>query len=220
MRILGISGSPRGRNSSTLQLVERVLEGAKAAGAETELIDVSQTRIDYCVGCNACHITGTCPRKDDMASIRDKMLTSDGLVLGSPLYFDSVTAQLKTLIDRLSGVVHCQMFLGKYACSVSTGGGPEWDMATTYMNNLLVRLGCAAVGSAGAAMGIPGAFETSEQEAVALGRDLMAAIQERREYPEQNTVHAAMHERFKYLITANKDNWPYEYGYWVEHRGL
>lgn len=113
MRILGISGSPRGQESNTRKLVERVVEGAKSVGAEAELVDLSEMNIAYCVACNACHITGKCTRKDDMIELHQKMLTCDGLVLGSPVYFSSVTAQLKTVIDRLSDVIHCQHFLGQ-----------------------------------------------------------------------------------------------------------
>lgn len=214
MRILAITGSPRGRQSTTRQLVELVLEGAKSAGAEVELIDLSEIKVGYCTACMACHIGGKCPIKDDFAPVLDKMLSSDGLIFGSPNYFNSVTAQLKTAIDRLSGPIHCQQFLGKYACSVGSAGGPEHELVTTYMNDILIRLGCAVVGAVGASPGIPGSLDTAKEAASVLGRELVEAITEKRAYPEQEAVHAAMHERFKYLVNANKDNWPYEYQYW------
>jgi multimeric flavodoxin WrbA len=219
MRILAISGSPRGKQSSTRRLAELVLEGARSAGAETELADLSELHICYCTACGACHVTGNCVIDDEMGPLREKMLAADGLVLGSPLYFEGVTAQLKTVIDRLSGVVHCQEFLGKYACSVATAGGPEQDTAINYMNDILVRLGCAVVGGVGASMSISGSFDAAQKSAVELGRDLVRAFEEKRTYPDQDKVHAAMHERFKHLITANKDNWPHEYDYW-QSRGL
>ena len=190
-------------------LVERVLEGAKAAGAEVEFVDIGDVKIAYCTGCGACHVSGKCPLKDEFAPLRDKILAADGIVLGSPLYFNSVTAQLKTLIDRLSQLIHCQMLLGKYGCSVATSGAPEHELATGYMNEILVRLGCTVVGSAGAAPGIPGAMEAAEQESLALGADLVKAFGEQRTYPEQEAIHAEMLGRFKYLLSLNKDNWPW-----------
>ncbi len=214
MRIIAISGSPRGKESNTRRLVELVLEGARSAGAETELADLSELHINYCTACNACHVTGECVIDDEMAPLKDKMLAADGLVLGSPLYFDGVTAQLKTVIDRLSEVVHCQMFLGKYACSVGTSGGPEKDVAVNYMNDILVRLGCWVVGGVGASMSAPGSFDAAQKDAVELGRKLVRAFEEKQTYPEQDKVHAASHERFKHLTIANKDNWPFEYAYW------
>lgn len=219
MRILAISGSPRGKLSNTRRLVELVLEGARSAGAKTELADLSELHIGYCTACNACHVTGNCVLDDDVNPLREKMLAADGLVLGSPLYFEGVTAQLKTVIDRLSGIVHCQAFLGKYACSVATAGGAEQDKAIDYMNDILVRLGCAAVGGVGASMSMPGSFDAVQKSAVELGRDLVRAFEEKRTYPNQDKVHAAMRERFKHLVTANKDNWPHEYAYW-QSRGL
>lgn len=138
MHIIGISGSPRGRRSETRRLVEKVLEGARAAGAEVEFVDLGDVRIDYCVACDSCHITGTCSRDDEFEPLREKLLAADGLVLGSPLYFNSVTAQLKTMIDRLAEIIHCQLFLGKYACSVCVSGGEEHDVGTSYMNDLLL----------------------------------------------------------------------------------
>lgn len=214
MKIIGISGSPRGRLSNTRKLVEDVVEGARSAGAEIEFVDLSDLTIDYCTACNMCHINGGCSKKDDIVPLHAKMLAADGLVLGSPVYFSSVTAQLKTLIDRFSDAIHCQMFLGKYACSVATAGGIEHDTATSYMNDILLRLGCTVVGAVGAAMAIPGSLEAAQDKATGLGKDLAQAINEHRQYPEQEAIHKTMQERFKHLITINKDNWPHEYEYW------
>jgi multimeric flavodoxin WrbA len=214
MRILGISGSPRGLRSNTRRLVERVLEGAKSAGADVELVDLSGIDIAYCIACDLCHVKGTCSRVDEFGPLHAKMLDSDGLVFGSPVYFSAVTAQLKTLIDRLPQDIHCQTFLGTYACSVATAGSPETEETLAYMNNVLVRLGCTAVGSVGSAVAVPDSMLAAEQDAVAMGKDLVKAIQEQRRYPEQDAVHALMHERFKRLVTFRKDEWKYEYEYW------
>jgi len=211
MRILAICGSPRGKQSSTRRLIEKVLEGAVSAGANTELVDLSEVAVSYCKACGACHVSGNCPIQDDFEPVRGKMLACDGLVLGSPNYFNTVTAQLKSVLDRLSSEIHCQEFLGKYACCVTTAGGPEFDMVNDYLTGVLVRLGCSAVGSAGAGMSIPGSFDQAQQDALALGRDLVNAIQEKRAYPEQEPVHKAMHERFKHLVSLNKDTWRHEY---------
>lgn len=214
MRILAISGSPRGRQSSTRQLIERLLEGAKSAGADVELIDLSELNVAYCTACGACHVSGKCPVKDDFEPVRQKMLACDGLVLGSPNYFNTVTAQMKSVLDRLSSEIHCQEFLGKYACSVSTSGGPESELVTEYLDGVLVRLGCSAVGSVSASMSMPEALAKAEEDAVALGRELVQAIEQKRAYPEQEPVHRAMRERFKMLVSSNKDAWRHEYDNW------
>ncbi|MGQ9454866.1 MAG: flavodoxin family protein [Armatimonadota bacterium] len=214
MYVLGISGSPRGLESTTLQLVRCVLEGASAAGADVELVDITQVRIDYCVVCGSCHATGKCTRQDEFDGVREKMLLADGIVLGSPLYFDCVSAQLKTAIDRLSDVIHCQLFLGKYGCSVCSSGSPDYKIGTDYMNSILTRFGCNVVGCVGAAPAVPGSLQAAQEEALRLGEELVAAIREKRQYPEQDIVHNQMRERFARLVLANKDHWQYEYEYW------
>ena len=89
-------------------------------------------------------------------------------------------------------------------------------MAIDYMDGVLMRLGCSVVGGAGGAVAIPGSLQAAEQDTLALGRDLAQAIAERREYPDQEPVHADMRERFKRLVTFRKDEWAWEYEYWKE----
>lgn len=217
MKILALSASPRGEKSGTLQLVKAVLAGAKAAGADVELVDVCKLKVNYCTGCGACYATGACPHQDDFAALQKKMLAADGLVLGSPNYFRSVSAQMKTCLDRLADAVHCQRFTGKYGCAVATAGAPASKEVTDYLNGILVALGANAVGAAGAAPAIPGAMEAAEKEATELGKRLAEAIQSQRTYPEQEAMHREFRNRFKHLVSMNKDLWKHEYEHW---RGL
>jgi multimeric flavodoxin WrbA len=214
MKILGMTGSPRGAKSMTLRLVEAVLDGAKAAGAEVECVDVCTLKIKYCTACGTCYAKGTCPHQDDFRPLYDRMLAADGLVWGSPDYFRGVTAQMKTVIDRMADTVHCQFFTGKYGCAVSTSGGPEFAEVTGYLNNLLVGFGASAVGAVGASASMPGAMETAAKAARELGGTLAEAIRTRRAFPEQAAVHTATRERFKRLVTMNKSVWKHEYEHW------
>ena len=70
------------------------------AGHEVEKIRVAEKKIGYCRACYACRDTGVCAIKDDMAEVLQKMIDADVLVLASPVYFYSIDAQLKALIDR------------------------------------------------------------------------------------------------------------------------
>ena len=86
-------------NSNTL--CEEFTKGAKEAGHEVEQIYIQKKKIGACLGCNACYRNGgTCIQKDDMEEIREKMEAADVIVLSSPIYFYSMTAQMKTLVDR------------------------------------------------------------------------------------------------------------------------
>ena len=81
-------------------LCDEFLRGAVEAGNTVEKIRVSEKKIEYCLGCYACKNTGVCAIKDDMAEVLQKMIDADVLVFASPVYFYSIDAQLKTVIDR------------------------------------------------------------------------------------------------------------------------
>lgn len=99
MKILAINGSHRA-GQNTAFLLNLALEEAKARGAETELIELSELNIEYCNGCNRCLGKPICPISDDMDELKEKMLEADGVILGSPDYFGNVTARTKCFIDR------------------------------------------------------------------------------------------------------------------------
>jgi len=99
VKLLGIVCSPR-TNGNTEVLVKEALETARNLGAETEMIKVSDLNITPCDGCESCDITGECKIEDDMQDIYTKLLHSDGIIFGSPVYFWGVTAQAKAIIDR------------------------------------------------------------------------------------------------------------------------
>ena len=98
-KVLILSSSPRKGGNSDL-LCDAFAKGAKAAGNEVEKIRVAEKKIGYCTGCYACRKTGVCVQKDDARAVLDKMMAADVIVLATPVYFYTMCAQLKTLIDR------------------------------------------------------------------------------------------------------------------------
>ena len=98
-KVLILSGSPRKGGNSDI-LCDEFAKGARKAGHTVEKIRVAEKNIGYCRACYACKDTGVCVIKDDMADIMQKIIDADVLVLASPVYFYSIDAQLKTLIDR------------------------------------------------------------------------------------------------------------------------
>lgn len=97
--VLILSGSPRKGGNSDL-LCDEFLKGAQSAGNNVEKIRISEKNIGYCRGCYACKNSGVCAVKDDMAEVLQKIIDADVLVLASPVYFYSIDAQLKAVIDR------------------------------------------------------------------------------------------------------------------------
>lgn len=214
MKILGICASPRGSKSTTLGLVRALLKGAKEAGAEVELVDVCDLDIKFCNACQVCFKTGECVHKDDFQGLYDKILAADGLVWGSPNYFRSLTAQMKTFIDRMADAVHCQLLTGKYCASVASGGS-NFDQVTTYLDGLMINFGAFVTGSIGVAMNQgPAVMEDAERKATLLGKSLAEDIRIKRDYIEQREMQEEIREYFKALVKMNKDSWEHEYEYW------
>ena len=98
-KVLILSGSPRKGGNSDI-LCDQFARGAAQAGHEVEKIRVAEKNIGYCRACYACKESGVCVIRDDMAGILQKMIDADVIVLASPVYFYSIDAQLKTVIDR------------------------------------------------------------------------------------------------------------------------
>ncbi len=99
LRILGISASPRREGNSDL-LLRQALSGAEQAGSAVEYLRLRDYRIEGCRECYNCSATGYCSTKDDYQPILDKMLEADRLILATPVFFMTVSAQAKLLIDR------------------------------------------------------------------------------------------------------------------------
>jgi len=100
VRIIGISGSPRAGGNTDIILSE-ALAAAKEEGAEVSLIRISDYRLEPCSACRACFTNKKCVINDDCEKIYREMLRADGVILGSPSYFQAVTAQMKIFIDRI-----------------------------------------------------------------------------------------------------------------------
>ena len=99
-KVLILSGSPRKGGNSDL-LCDEFFKGAQDAGNEVEKIRVASKKIAPCSACYYCRDNGgACAHRDDMAGILQKMIDADVLVLASPVYFYSIDAQLKAVIDR------------------------------------------------------------------------------------------------------------------------
>jgi multimeric flavodoxin WrbA len=99
MKVLGIYGSPR-KGGNTDQLLDKALEGARSAGAEIRTVYARDLTMCGCIECGGCDKTGKCVVEDDMQSVYPLLEEADVIFLASPIFFYSVTAQVKSLIDR------------------------------------------------------------------------------------------------------------------------
>lgn len=97
--IVAIYASPR-RQGNTAALLDRAVAGARDAGAEVISFVLRDLTISPCLEIYACKSTGRCAIKDDFHQVFDAMTAADGLMVASPVFFYSVSAHLKALIDR------------------------------------------------------------------------------------------------------------------------
>lgn len=93
-------GSPN-QNGSTNLLANQFIKGAKEVGNEVKVIDVAHLNVRPCLGCIRCGYNGPCAQKDDMEKAKTEIFRADMLVFATPLYYYGMSAQLKTVIDRL-----------------------------------------------------------------------------------------------------------------------
>lgn len=99
MKVLAISSSPRkGGNSDVL--CDEFLKGAAENGNEVQKIRLAEKKIAPCAACYGCAENHICVCKDDMAEVLDALKAADVIALASPVYFYSVCAQMKAMIDR------------------------------------------------------------------------------------------------------------------------
>jgi multimeric flavodoxin WrbA len=223
MKIVSIVGSPKGTTGSTAALLKIVLEGAESSGAKTETIAIKGSEVKPCRACDACHKTGVCPQKDQFNEFKKKVMEADALVLATPNYISHVSAQIKAFLDRCCGVVHCIGFQGKYGASVVTSGGGDEKPIADYLNQFLAVTGCIPLGSVWSAMGsIEGHNfpEDTRKKAFALGEKLVAAWRNKETAHAYEPIAAQFRERMQSLITWRKEEWPFEYKFWKECRGL
>ena len=95
-----ISSSPR-KDGNTETLCKEFLRGVESVGHKGEIIALRDYNLKYCIGCYTCANNGKCVFKDGMDEKGEKLLNADVIVLSTPVYFYSMSGQLKVFIDRL-----------------------------------------------------------------------------------------------------------------------
>lgn len=127
MKVIGICGSAR-KNGNSAAMLEAALAGAAEHGAEVERIDLFDLQYSGCHSCFACkrlggESFGRCALRDDLTVVLHKILTADGLILATPLYFGEAPGAVRNLLERLwfPGLLYSKTFKIAYRKRVKVG---------------------------------------------------------------------------------------------------
>ncbi len=103
--VIAINGSPR-KKWNTAMMLEKALEGAESKGADAELVHLYDLTFTGCTSCFACKLKGgksygRCAVRDELTPVLDRIYSADALILGSPIYFGTVTGEMRCFMERL-----------------------------------------------------------------------------------------------------------------------
>jgi len=122
MMVVGICGSPRKGGNSEYLLIQ-ALETASQRGFSTSKLLCSELHVDFCTDCGDCNKGRPCSKEDDMHRVYELLEKADGIVVASPVYFGSITGQLKTIFDRTIPFRRQGFKLkNKVGCGITVGG--------------------------------------------------------------------------------------------------
>lgn len=104
MNVIAVNGSPR-KKWNTATLLQKALDGAASAGAQTQLVHLYELEYRGCTSCFACKrrggVLGCCAMRDDLTDVLEKIIHCDVLLLGSPVYFSNLTGEMLSFLERL-----------------------------------------------------------------------------------------------------------------------
>jgi multimeric flavodoxin WrbA len=112
MNALVFLGSPRKKGNSEI-LTLALLEGVRQAGGSSEIIRLCDLKISPCISCGGCDKTGRCVVEDDMTPLYEKIISTDKIIVSSPIFFYGVTAQTKAFVDRTQALWNRKRLLQK-----------------------------------------------------------------------------------------------------------
>ena len=148
MKAFAFIGSKH-KESSTLAFITELLQSIKRDHINEleiqQLFTPSEYSICECCGCTICFINGNCPIDDDMAIIKNGMLSSDIIIFASPVYLAQVTGSMKVFIDRISYWAHLFRLCGKVGVAVTVSDNNGNDVASNYLKLVMRHLGLSVI---------------------------------------------------------------------------
>ena len=218
MKIVAICGSPH--KGSCYSVLKAIADNHPEV--EYKLIMLGELNFEPCKGCYACiaHGEDKCPLKDDRDVVVNEMLDADGVIFGSPVYVNHISALMKSFIDRVGYESHRPRFFGKHAMVMAVCGGFGADKAASYMSDILSTFGYNVAASLELQASTKSDRERAHnrEQADAAFEKLVAAIQSGARKPPSVTQ-VVMFNLFKAISNAYPDRFSADHRYYQDKDG-
>jgi multimeric flavodoxin WrbA/putative sterol carrier protein len=205
--IVAVNGSPHAALGNAAIMIEMLRPTLLRENFQLEVINLAYHNIEYCKGCAFCMEKGACWIDDDHRHIVNRLLNAAGVILASPVFFMSVTGQMKTFLDRCLALGHKPQSSWKPGLAISVSAGMGETETAQYLAFLLRTFGAYPVGTFTALATQPGQFlgqPIVEARAQDLARDLARAIREKRRYPATDSD-LRYYQFMSYLVKSQKE---------------
>ena len=147
MKILGISGSPR-KNGNTEILLRETLQAAELMDCTTWMFSLSEKTVVPCRACGGCFQSSACVIEDDMRELSSFISRADAIIWASPVYFGSVSAQLKAVMDRTFAELQKRSLKGKVAGVLTVTRRVGAVQTKSLLNSFCIAHGMIVAGGA------------------------------------------------------------------------
>lgn len=215
-KVVAINGSPHAGLGNTSQMIAMLRPHLEKEGFELEELFLSQYKINYCIGCGVCIEKGACWIADDYKTVSKRLLEAEVIILASPVYFLSVTGQMKTFLDRSLTYGHKPRGTWKPGLAVSVSSGAGETSVAEYLSYVLRIFGAFPVGALTSIAVGPGEFvgkEAVADRAADLARDLTRAYKEGRRYPATD-LDLRFWRFMSYLISEHRELMKSDHDHW------
>lgn len=223
MKIFSFIGSPRGVKSDTYKLVKKIINKAKQktkVDIEYDIFTSSKFTIKNCRGCTECFFRGNCKldKVDNFDLIKKKMLEADMIILGSPVYAATVSAQMKTFIDRLAYWAHLFILAGKPVVTVVTASSNSLSPTNEYLKKIVGHMGAEVITSIMCTVDMPPMLELSEfnEEELPKHIELIVEYINGEKKVKSTEFHENVFQYYKKLYSVSMDIETSETKFWKE----
>jgi multimeric flavodoxin WrbA len=217
--VLILLGSPQGTKGESGQFAEEIIEELHRADTHTTVVNVSELSFAACGGCLACEKEDDCIAHDDVQKFQEQVLSSEGLILTTPVYLMGPPGRLKCLLDRLWVWALRPRLFDKYAGVVVVSGSYGALDVAAYMTGVLESFGMQVIDSVAGSLMTPSRAEVRKRmliDARLLSRRIAEAISSHKHFPISSTG-KTMATRTWNLIRDNKETFAKSYDYWREN---